>query len=209
MKKVRLLVTLLAVMLLVNGKCFSQASHAQSSLPVKDEPTPSTEVKKWQGISLPVINKDQLFQNIRESGKELNMVVIVTSGCGGTPGAIKYLKEVEEKYGNKVASFLLFSDSYKNSDDVKKILSRYNYQNQVYIIDQNYGEKRDDRKKGTTFRNSFCDECQKDIIGVPYNLVFDKKLNILLHGYPNFRGPLQQIPSDYIGWLLDKASKAQ
>lgn len=163
--------------------------------------------KGWKDVQLMVINKDQLFHSIQNNGKELSMVVIVTSGCGGTPSSIKYIKEVEEKYGDKAATYLLFSDSYKATDDVRRAVFNYKYHKQVYIVDHAYGETEDDREKGTSFRNSFCSECKKDIIGVPYNLVFDRQLHVLLHGYPNFKGPLQDVPSDYIGWLLRKRER--
>ncbi len=55
----------------------------------------------------------------------------------------------------------------------------------TYMIDKSfYPEKRmDDRKKGYYFRNDICPECRKDIIGVPYRLMYDKNKKLIYHGY--------------------------
>lgn len=185
----------------------SMASHAQKYQPI---PFDISVINNDQSIDKPSamtvmeIDTGDIFPYFAASGKELLWMTIFTEGCGGTPYAMKYINEVEEKYDDKVLILPISSDKYKWIGDMRKEVADNNMRRQVFIIsEEKYGKYGDDRKKGKLYRDLICEECREDVIGVPYHLVFDKEGNVLYHGYVS-RNEKKGIPADFITYLLEK-----
>ena len=151
------------------------------------------------------INFDQLKGELDKSSKKLKWVMIYTAMCSGTPHILPYAKEVKEKYGKDVDLFLLASDDYATTNTLKKKLYFYGINFQTYIINNSYGEFKDNRQKGFIIRNLLCQSCTNDLIGVPYNLVFNQKNEIVFTKYRSYKTVGDSlVGSDFIGELLNK-----
>lgn len=156
-------------------------------------------------IVLKDIHYDQLKKELDKSPKKLKWVMLYTSMCHGTPYMLPYAKEVQEKYGDDVAIFLLASDDYATANWVKQKLFNYGVFFQTYIINNSYGEFKDDRQKGFIIRNLLCETCKDDLIGVPYNLVFNQKNEIVFTKYRSYKKEGDSlVGADFIGDLLSK-----
>lgn len=177
----------------------------------KITPTDSTKLAKLgiapfdmsvpeDSLTIQNITQDQFNSLLQQSDKHLKLVFIYTPYCSGTPGALQYTNEMLEKHSDSVDVFLLSSESVKRVGEVSKSLKTGDVHMKTYIIDKQYKESgSDNRKKGYNFRNTVCTECQSDIIGVPYCLVYDANNKIIFHGY---RGYQNTLPSDIITYFL-------
>lgn len=155
------------------------------------------------GVVVKVIDEEGLQNLLAQSQKKLRLFTIITRNCGGTPNALAYEAYLNKNYDKDVDHWILFSDKVKNASKVMERLKQLDRTGTVYIISDKYKSKvSDDRQKGTDFRNSVCQECKQDVIGVPYNILYNQKNEVIMHGYPNFEGPLAHIPSDFIGYFI-------
>ena len=130
------------------------------------------------------VDADNLFSIIAKSDKKLNWVAIYTNYCAGTKHILSNVKKTIEEYKG-VNIVLCSSAPYKEIPDLFKVLRKYDINiTPVYIINTNrHKEKGDDRYKGFMFRKEICQECQKDIIGVPYSILFDDEGKVVRYGY--------------------------
>jgi hypothetical protein len=137
------------------------------------------------------INKEGLTKIIDSSQADVYLVIIYTNECRGTKYVLDEVKSYIDKYGGRIKLILCNSSFEKEMSDIPVLLKSHSINLPVtYMIDKTfYPEKRmDDRKKGYFFRNDICPECRKDIIGVPYRLMYDKNKKLIYHGYrsPDF-----------------------
>lgn len=117
---------------------------------------------------------------------DYHVVTIYTNFCGGTPYFFQRLKRLDSAGYKRVHWVNCSSADLRDSLETMQVLAKYGvYVDTVYLIDNiQYKEKRsDDRYKGFVFRKDICLPCIKDIIGVPYTIVFDNKQTIVAHGY--------------------------
>jgi hypothetical protein len=156
-------------------------------------------------IVLKDIDYAQVNDLVKQSNKKLKWVLLYTSGCSGTPYILPYVKATKDKYGDDVDIFLLASDDYATTNSVKKKLFHYGINFQTYIINNSYGEFKDNRKKGYQVRNELCTSCKEDMIGVPYNVVFNSKNEIVFTKYRSYKTVNDSlVGDDFIGKLYTK-----
>jgi hypothetical protein len=153
--------------------------------------------------SLTIINEQSLGDRIRNSKKPFVWLIFMTSRCGGTPYALRYINNVGSKYGDKVDIIPVFSDFHKNRESVHEILRVHKIPYPAFLISGEIpGHWLDARKRGFNLRNMLCEPCRADIIGVPYHLVFDSSRKVVLHGYPGSARYSPGIPEDFFPSLL-------
>ncbi len=139
-----------------------------------------------QNDSLQIINKNILDDIITNSQSTHHLIFIYTNYCSGTHYLLKDLNSYISTYGEKLNIILASSEPYREIPTLRKLLKKYAITlPKTYIIDsKKYKDKRlDSRKKGYKFRNDICKECQSDIIGVPYCLLYAKNKQLIYHGY--------------------------
>ena len=135
---------------------------------------------------LKIINKPILHEILQKSTAKLNWLIMYTNYCGGTKYILNEVNEVQAKYGDKVNIILCSSAPYAEIGQMLQVLAKANVKlNAIYIIDgEIYKDKKsDDRKKAFAFRKDICEECRKDIIGVPYSIMYNNKGEITQYGY--------------------------
>jgi|GEM_PF-2327937 len=155
------------------------------------------------GIEIRLIDARGMQTLIHKSKKPLKLFTIITRNCGGTPDALSYEAYLDGKYAENVDHWIIFSDNLRDSTKVFRKLKQFKLRGTYYLVSDIYNEDpEDDRQKGTDLRNAICLECKQDIIGVPYTLLYDKENKIIMHGYPSMKGPLENIPSDFIGYFI-------
>ena len=138
-------------------------------------------------ISTKIINKEILYNEVLTQPQyDYHVVTIYTNYCGGTPFFFQRLKRFDSAGYKRVHWVCCSSADLNDSLETVQVLKKYGvYVDTVYLIDnKEYKEKRsDDRYKGFVFRKHICLPCKKDIIGVPYSIVFDNKKKIVAYGY--------------------------
>lgn len=135
-----------------------------------------------------ILNKSRLDSILAHSKARLNYLVIFSNNCLGTHFLLQDINKYGEKYGNNINVILTSCEPYKQLNELKKIIAKYKVSlPKVYVIDsERYKDKKtDSRVKGMRFRNDIASECKKDIIGVPYNMVFNSEKKLVFHGYRN------------------------
>lgn len=135
-----------------------------------------------------ILNKAKLDSIVTHSDAAVHYLLIYTNNCGGTHYLLPQLQNYVERYGKSLNIILASSEAYSAIAEVKNMVKKYNVPlARTYIIDSDIykDNRRDARKKGFKFRNDLCAECKSDIIGVPYNILYDKKQNVIFHGYRN------------------------
>ena len=187
---------------------FLTAVHAQKITPTDSTTLADLGIAPFNmsvpqdSLTIQNITEDQFNSLLDKSDKHLKLVFVYTPYCSGTPGAMKYVKEMQAKYPDSLEIIMLSSESVKRVSEVSKSLNAGGVHMKTYIIDKQYKEsKRDNRKKGFNFRNTVCTECQSDIIGVPYCLVYDRNNKIIFHGY---RGYKNELPADIVTYFMEK-----
>lgn len=140
-----------------------------------------------KSISTKIINKDILHNEVLSQLQyDYHVVTIYTNFCAGTPYFFQRLKRFDSAGYKRVNWVCCSSADLRDSLETVQVLKKYGvYLDTVYLIDNiKYKEKRsDDRYKGFVFRKDICLPCKKDIIGVPYTIVFDNKKRIVAYGY--------------------------
>lgn len=149
-------------------------------------PTPLTPATA-QEIMVQSITYDQVQTLMKKNADKYKWIIIYTSQCSGTPYILPYSQEIEKQYRDLVAVIRIASDDYATMDYLKKTLFKYGIFSQTYIINNSYGEYKDDRKKGKKLTDELCLICQSDPIGVPYNIVFDKHDQVVWKGYRKYQ----------------------
>lgn len=186
---------LLLFVLIAPGTSFSQKKTPLPFDSVRNYTTPQS----WENVSIKEISGSELLEQIQNHPKKLNWVVIYTVHCSGTEYMMNYIKEMQDKYRDSIEVYLLSSNNYSELESLQKILFKYRVELQPYIINKSYGKYGDQRKKGVKLRNEICGACKKDVIGVPYNIVFDNQQNLLFHGFKSYQNNL---PEDFISYLM-------
>lgn len=162
------------------------------------------EIVAEKEIQLEYINTKQLQELVLKDTNKLKSIVIITSGCSGTKYALEYIDFVKKNY-SYASMYLIFTSNFDDISTIQKLLFTYKYYDQAYIVDPSYKMNAvDSRERGFNFRNELNSACKGDLIGVPYYLLFDQKGTLIMHGYPSFKGPLANIPSDYIKWFNEQ-----
>lgn len=138
-------------------------------------------------IAQKIITKSTLYNEVlSQPGYDYHVVTIYTNFCGGTPYFFLRLKRFDSAGFKQIHWVNCSSADLRDSLETVQVLKKYGvYVDTVYLIDNvQYKEKRsDDRYKGFVFRKDICIPCQKDIIGVPYTIVFNNKKEIVAKGY--------------------------
>ena len=132
------------------------------------------------------IDKEKLAEQILQANKKVTLVVIYTNYCGGTEYVLKSVNKIRSTYGDAVNIALCNSSMYKDIPNMLSVLKRFNVkESPVYVIDsEKYKDKKsDDRYKGKLFRDDICQACKREVIGVPYKILFDENGNLLENGY--------------------------
>jgi thiol-disulfide isomerase/thioredoxin len=163
-------------------------------------------IQRFEDIEIMYINQQNFKDLLHFSGEKYKLVTLFTSGCGGTPSEMKYLRRIDSLYANQVSCITISSDNIAPYliQKIQKLSLYFKIQHQVYILDKTIESYLDSRKRGYMFRNLLCSECQTDIIGVPYTILYDRKNQVLFHGY---RGYKTTIPSDVVKYFLEKEMK--
>lgn len=136
-----------------------------------------------------LVDSASFFQDILKDNNKVKYIIIYDNFCSGTPGIFQHtIPKLISEFDKRLEIFLISTEgsSTRSIKDLILLLKKYNYSNNVtYFIDPNkYSEsKMDTRKKGYKFRNIICKPCNQDVIGVPYNLIFDENNNYLDSGY--------------------------
>ena len=138
-------------------------------------------------IAYKLVTKSTLYNEVLSQAQyDYHVVTIYTNFCGGTPFFFQRLKRLDSAGYKRVHWVCCSSADLRDSLETVQVLKKYGvYIDTVYLIDNvKYKEKSsDDRYKGFVFRKDICLPCKKDIIGVPYTIVFDNKQNIVARGY--------------------------
>lgn len=138
--------------------------------------------------NIEVIDSLKLFSEVFKQNNKIKLVIIYTNNCIGTKFLFeKTIPNYKTAFGDKLDIILASSagQSKSNINDLIALLKEYNYNSKSYFIDPlKYKEYWSyDRKKGFAFRNAICKPCKDDLIGVPYEIIFDEKGNYLIGGY--------------------------
>jgi len=181
--------------IIINNSCYCQEPALINTAGSNNE----INIAKSTDITVAEITGPQLMETIRKNNKKLNWVILYTSGCSGTQYAIKYANEMVRKFGDSLGVYFLAGDNLKNIGNVKKVLFKYQTLLPKYIISDSYGTYGDERKKCVKLRDDICRKCKKDIIGVPYHIVFDKTAEVVFHGFKSYKNTL---PEDFITYLM-------
>lgn len=132
-------------------------------------------------IATKIISKSILYNDVLSQAQyDFHVVSIYTNFCGGTPYFFQRVKRFDSAGYKQVHWVCCSSADLRDSLETVQVLKQYGvYIDTVYLIDNlQYKEKRsDDRYKGFVFRKDICLPCKKDIIGVPYTIVFNNKRN--------------------------------
>lgn len=126
------------------------------------------------------IDKVKLKEQIIRANKKVSLVLIYTNYCGGTQYALNEINNLRKWYGNEVNLALCSSTPYKDIPAMLQVLKKFQVsESPVYVIDsEKYKDKKlDDRYKGKLFRDDICRSCKRDVIGVPYTILFDENGN--------------------------------
>ena len=148
------------------------------------------EIKKLNAIDtnqIELIEKKKLHNLIRSTKSPYTLVAIYTNMCGGTKYLLNYVNKAHEKYSDSLQILLCSSMPYGSKNEMIKVLQKYSVNlSPVYIINSELykDDPDDDRMKGYRFRHSICKPCRKDIIGVPYYILFNQKGKVVYGGYP-------------------------
>ncbi len=163
-------------------------------------------IQRFEDIEIMYINQQNFKDLLQFSGEKYKLVTLFTSGCGGTPSEMKYLRRIDSLYANQVSCITISSDNIAPYliQKIQKLSLYFKIQHQVYILDKTIDSYLDSRKRGYMYRNQLCSECQTDIIGVPYTILYDQKNQVVFHGY---RGYKTSIPSDVVKYFLEKEKK--
>jgi hypothetical protein len=191
--------TVLLAIYFISVANLSAQNKKNQILPFDTTLTSSTIPKKWADIQVQEINSTEMQTLLQKDKSKLKWIGIYSSSCSGTRYLLEYYLQMKKKYPDNVALFLISSDNYKDIIHLKKTLYRYKIFEQTYILDATYGSPKDDRERGRKFRNEMSTECEKDELGVPYHMVYNSKLKLLFHGYPNFGN---DYPSDIISYFI-------
>jgi len=134
-----------------------------------------------------------------QKGK-LTWVVIFTNSCPGTKYVLGNVKKTISEYKD-VNVMLCSSAPYRRIPELMEVLKKNEITfPTVYIInsDRHKDKRFDEREKGFLFRKEICEECRKDIIGVPYSIIYNDAGTVIQYGY---------IHSEELFPLFDKHSK--
>jgi len=158
-------------------------------------------IQQFEDIEIMYINQQNFKDLLQSEGEKYKLVTLFTSGCGGTPGTMKYLRKIDSLYSDQVSCITISSDNIAPYliQKIQKLSLFFKIQHQVYILDKTIDSYLDSRKRGFIFRNQLCQECQQDIIGVPYTILYDQKNQVLFHGY---RGYKTTIPVDVVKYFV-------
>ena len=161
-------------------------------------------IQQFEDIEIMYINQQNFKDLLQAEGEKYKLLTLFTSGCGGTPSEMKYLRKMDSLYSDQVSCITISSDNIAPYliQKIQKLSLYFKIQHQVYILDKTIDSYLDSRKRGFIFRNQLCQECQQDIIGVPYTILYDQKNQVLFHGY---RGYKTSIPDDIVKYfVIDK-----
>lgn len=154
-------------------------------------------------VRLMAIDSQHLAERIKSSQKLLKWVLLYSEGCSGTSLIMPYVKKVFEEYGADVDVTVIATDDYYGTAYIKRTLFKHGINLQTYIVDNKYGEFKDYRQKGFLLRNQICIPCRGEVIGVPYNIVFDANGKVVYKGYRKYTRVHDTLKgADFIGDLL-------
>lgn len=160
--------------------------------------------QRWEEVEVKEISGPEILQSIKNNPYELNWIIIYTEGCSGTSGMLDYLMEMKNRHGDKINVYLLASEYKKRISTIKKLIFDKKITVQPYIIADGYGKYWDNRKIGKKLSEEICVDCKSDPIGSPYNIVFDKELKIVFHGYRVYKNSRSE---DIISELIDNMNE--
>lgn len=138
-------------------------------------------------IAYKLINKQVLYDEVLNDMRyDFHVVTIYTNFCAGTPYYFQRLKRFDSIGYKNIHWVPCSSADLRDSLETVQVLKKYGvYPDTVYLINSAmYKEKRsDDRYKGFVFRKDICEPCVKDIIGVPYTIIYNNRKEIVAKGY--------------------------
>lgn len=138
-------------------------------------------------IATKLINKEILYNDVlSQPNYDIHIVTVFTNYCPGTPQFFQRLKTLDSMGYKNIHWVCCSSADLKDSLETIQTMKKYGvYVDTVYLINSNkYKEdKTDDRYKGFLFRKDVCKPCRRDIIGVPYTIIYDNKKRVIDKGY--------------------------
>jgi hypothetical protein len=143
---------------------------------------------KADSTMVQLIDEDKLRTIVQSGTAELYLVSIYSNHCIGTRYLLRDADTLEQKYADRLKIMLCSSSPMSEFDEMMKSMITYHIDTKpIYMIDdRRYPEKRfDSRFKGIRFRDAICKPCKGIIIGVPFNILFDSKGNVIQYGYPS------------------------
>lgn len=140
-----------------------------------------------QPIATRIINRTILYNDVlSRPGFDYHVVCIYTNFCSGTKYLFQRIKYFDSLGYDQLHWVFCSSADMRDSLETIQVMKKYGvYVDTLYMINNTeYKEKRsDDRYKGFLFRKDICEPCRKDIIGVPYTIVYNSQKEIVAFGY--------------------------
>lgn len=140
-----------------------------------------------QPIASRTIDRTILYNDVlSRQGYDYHVVCIYTNYCGGTKYLFQRIKYFDSLGYDQLHWVFCSSADMRDTLETLQVMKKYGvYVDTLYMIDNTkYKEKRsDDRHKGFEFRKDVCEPCRKDIIGVPYTIVYNNLKEIVAFGY--------------------------
>lgn len=161
--------------------CINLQTQARKKSPAENWAAHCPDTNKLKRI-----DKDKLLHLCRSNSRKVTLACIFTNYCSGTKFLLQDVKDLRRAYGDSLQIVLCSSAPYREMPDLLRILREHGLsETPVYVIDEErYPErKQDDRIKGKRFRDDVCHSCRRDIIGVPYTILFDANGRVIIGGY--------------------------
>jgi hypothetical protein len=142
---------------------------------------------KVQPIATRILDRTILYNDVLSTpGYDYHVVCIYTNYCIGTKYLFQRIKYFDSLGYDQLHWVFCSSADLRDSLETIQLMKRNHvYVDTLYMINNvGYKEKKsDDRYKGFVFRKDICTPCKKDIIGVPYTIVYNSQKEIVAYGY--------------------------